>query len=248
MTELRRFSLIACLVVVASVALYRAVGSKAEPIAGIALYALALSAWRARKRRLNEVRRAVIELRQYEAADRRAIVAGLEADDFRSSVERELEREGTETSDGLTEVFPLPAGFRRRATLQYWWSWAYSVAALLVAALLPELNPQWRGVWLGLGLVLGYRAWRKTRLRVLAESVVEVNPFRIAYVQPDGVRLSISFAQGAHCEDVPEDRMFVVRSGNMMVPVSYSLVGFNRIAQLVEDYGAVVPKPMPPAS
>jgi hypothetical protein len=248
MTELRRFGLVACLVVLASLALYRVVGSKAEPIAGIALYALALSAWRARNRRLSEVRRAVIELRQYDAADRRAIVAGLEADDFRSSVEHELEREGTETSDGLTEVFPYPAGFRRRATLLYWWSWAYSVAALLVAALLPELNPEWRGVWLGLGLVLGYRAWRKTRLRVIAESVVEVNPFRIAYVRPDGVRLSISFSQGAHCEDVPEDRMFIVRSGKMMVPVSYSLVGFNRIAQLVEAYGAIVPKPMPPAS
>jgi hypothetical protein len=247
-TELRRFGFIACLVVVASVALYRAIGSKAEPVAGIALYTLALGAWRARRRRLDEVRRAVIDLREFEAADRRAILAGLEADDFRSSVERELEREGTETSDGLTEVFPLPAVFRRRATLQYWRSWAYSIAALLVAAFLPDLDPRWRGVWLGLGLVFGYRAWRKTRLRIFAESVIELNPFRIAYVQPDGVRLSISFADGAHCEDVPEDRMFVVRSGDMIVPVSYSLVGFNRIAKLVEDYGAIVPKPIPPAS
>ena len=248
MTDLRRIGLIACLVLVASVALYRVIGAKAEPIAGIALYTLALSAWRARKRRLDDVRRAVIDLRQHEAVDRRAILAGLETGDFRSSVERELEREGTETSDGLTEVFPLPGGFRRRAMLQYWRSWAYSAAALLVAAFVPDLDPRWRGVWLGLGLAFAYRAWRKTRLRVIAESVIELNPFRIAYIQPDGVRLSISFADGAHCEDVPEDRMFVVRSGDMMVPVSYSLVGFNRIAKLVEDYGAVVPKPIPPAS
>ena len=248
MTSLRRFFLVACLVMVASVALYRAIGSKGGPVVGMTVYALTLLAWRARKQRLDAVRGAVVEIRQYQAADREAIVEALERDDFRASVERELAREGTETSDGVTEVFPFPAAFRRRAALQFWRSWAWSAAALLVAALIPDLDPWWRGAWLAVGLVLAYRAGKKTHLRVVAESVVEVNPFRITYLQPGGLRLSVSFADGAHCEDVPDDRMFVVRSGDMIVPVSYSLVGFNRIAQLVEDYGATVPSPIPPAS
>lgn len=248
MLEFRRFIIFVALALVGGVGLHRAIGAKAEPITVLILYTLALTTWRTRRRRLDEIRSTVIQLRQYEAEDRHQIVAALECDELRASVARELEREGSETRDGDTEVFPFPAGFRRRATFLYWRAWGYSATALLAAALIPDLDPYWRGIWLAVGLVLGYRAWSKAKLYYVARSVIELNRFRIAYVRPDGQRLTISFADGARCEDLPEHKMFVVRSGEVVIPVSYSLMEFNRIAQLVEDFGAIVPNPDPPAS
>jgi hypothetical protein len=39
------------------------------------------------------------------------------------------------------------------------------------------------------------------------------------------------------CEEVPEAHLLLVRSGDLAIPVSYHVMGFNRIAALIKEYG-----------
>jgi hypothetical protein len=248
MDEVRSFIISLGLVSLAGIALHRAVGPAADPFAGLAVFVIVRVGWSTYHKRKADIRRAIAELRTYEAADRQRILEAVESEDLRQRLRSELGRDGSETRDGLTEVFPFPEALRRRATRRYWRDWATSAAALLIAALVPALDPIWRELWLAAGIVLLWRARRFNRWYQAVASVIEVNPFRIAHVWPDGARQTISFADGAVCEDVPADQLFVVRSGSVAIPVSYHLMGFNRIAQLVEEYGAAIPTDSPPAS
>ena len=159
-------------------------------------------------------------------------------------------RDGTETRLDSTETFPFPARFRRRATIRYWRDWGISGLTLAIAAFHPELTVYWRLLWLAAAAAFLWRARRYTRWYRTMSSVIEVNPFRIAWVSSDGTRQTISFADRPVCEDLPRDHAFVVRSASTAIPVSADpyLVGFNRLARLVEEYGAVVPAVVPPAS
>jgi hypothetical protein len=242
MVEARRFLIVACLLVLGGIALHRVFGTRADALTFLAILTVARASWNARQERLNEVRSAVIELRPYEAAERWEAAQSIPSEELRVAVAQALEREGSETGDGFSETFPFPAIFRRRATVRYWRAWAFSAAALFIAALTPELQAGWRVAWTGLGLMLLVRARRMTRAHEIVDSVIEINPFRISHVWPNGARQSISFADGVRCEDVPEQRMFVARSGERAIAVSYYLVGFNRLAKLVEQYGAVIGK------
>jgi hypothetical protein len=248
MGELRSFSVTAALILLAGLAAHRAFGVAADPFTGLAIFTVAHRTWLAYRRRQAGVRRAVAELRAYAVEDRLRIVDSLDSDELRKAIAAEMLRDGAETSDGVTETFPFPEVLRRRANRRYWRDWLGAGVAILVAALYPSINPIWRALWLAVGLILLVRARRFDRWHTAVSSFVEINPYRISLVWPTGARETVSFADGAWCEDSPDQRMFFVRSRDAAVAVSYSLIGFNRIAELVEKYGARIPIPDAPAS
>ena len=120
MDEVRSFLVSLGLVSLAAIALHRAVGPAADPFAGLAVFVIVRLGWQAYHKRKADIRRAIVKLRAYEAADRQRILEAVESEDLRQRLRSELDREGSETRDGLTEVFPFPAAFRRRATRRYW--------------------------------------------------------------------------------------------------------------------------------
>ena len=248
MTEWRHFLLIASLFLLVGVGLHHIVGEVVDPFVALAIVFLGQAIWRSYRVRRATIRRALIELGAYDADERSRMVAAIESKELRDQVGAALIKEGTERREGTSEIFPLPRAFRRRVTWRYWRSATASGGALLIAATIPSLDPLWRSFWILVGVVFLLRLRRLNRLYPALDAVIEVNPYRISYVRPDGERLTISFAQGAVCEDLPDDGMFVVRSGETTIPVSYHMMGFNRIAELVEKYGAVVPTQVPPAS
>ena len=248
MAEWRWFVLAAGLAVLAGVALHHLVGEVVDPFTGLAVFMLAQLAWREHRDRKRLIRRSVIELRAYEAADRSRRVAAIEPADLQAAVRVALNEEGTERREAGSEIFPLPRAFRRRVTQKYWRLVAASAGALLIAALLPSLTQLWRSLWILLAVVLLLRLRRLGQLYPALDAVIEINPYRLSYIRSDGRRLAIAFADGAVCEDKPEQRMLVVRAGSTAIPVSYHVMGFHRLAELLEQYGALKSPQSPPAS
>jgi hypothetical protein len=248
MDQLRSFAVTVVLVLLAGLAAHRVFGVAADPFTGLAIFNVAHRAWLAHRRRQADVRGAVAELRAYAAEDRQRILDSIDSDELREAIAAQMLRDGAETSDGVTETFPFPEVFRRRANQRYWRDWLGAGIAILVAALYPSMGPIWRALWLASGLTLLVRARRFDRWHTAVSSVIEINPYRISLVWPTGARETVSFADGAWCEDSPDLGMFIVRSQKAEVGVSYSLIGFNRIAELVEKYGARIPTTDAPAS
>jgi hypothetical protein len=248
MDQLRSFAITAVIILLAGLAAHRVFGAAADPFTGLAIFNAAHRTWLAYRRRQTGVRRAVAELRAYAAEDRLRIVDSLDSAEVREAIAAEMLRDGAETSDGITEAFPFPEVLRRRANRRYWRNWLGAGLAVLVAALYPSIGPIWRAFWLAGGLTLLVRARRFDRWHTAVSSFIEINPYRISLVWPTGARETVSFADGAWCEDSPDQGMFLVRSRDAEVGVSYSLIGFNRIAELVEKYGARIPTPDLPAS
>lgn len=247
MTEWRWFALAASLAILAGIALHHMVGDDVDPFTGLAVMLLAQMAWRAYRQRKARVRRAVIELRAYEAAERLRRVASIESPEFQAAVSTALTEEGTERREGGSEIFPLPRGFRRRVTRKYWRLVATSAGALLVAAVLPSPDQLWRSLWLLIAVVFLLRLRRLARAYPALDAVIEINPYRLSYVRSDGQRLMIAFVNGAVCEDRPADRMLVVRAGSTMIPISYHVMGYHRLVELLEQYGGLTLSQLPPA-
>lgn len=241
MDELRRFSIALALIALAGIALDRIFGEAAVPFVVLAFIQLIRVSWGFRRERQIEMWRTLAEIRPYDASERAQIVAQVESPHLRHVLRGELARDGSETIDGSTEIFPFPARFRRDATFRYWRDWFISGSALSVAALWPSLSSIWRLLWLAGGIALLWRVRRHRLLYRAVCSVIEINPFAIALVGHEGTRATISFASRPTCEDAPEDHLLFVRSGDAVIPVSYQLIGFNRIAKLVEAYGASMP-------
>ena len=248
MRESRQFLLIAGLALLAGIGLRRFVGDSADPVTAIAVLFFVQASWRAYRHRKRSIRRAVRELRPYHAEDRVRLVDTLESEDLRDEVGRVLAREETEYRDGLSEVFPYPVAFRRRAKWRFAGYAATAVSALLVGALVPPLSTLSRVGLLVVGAYFLLRARKMMQAYRALDAVIEINPYRISYVGANGQRATILFAKGATCEDRPAAHQFVVRSGEILIPVSYQMMGFNRITELVEQYGARIPSSVPPAS
>ena len=248
MADLRRFLFIAALLLCAGVALHRVIGAMADAITVVGLVAAGQATWRQRRARLEAIRRVAVQLRHLPSDDRHAALAEIESDELRDSVAQVVASEGSETRDGVVERFPLPAVFRVRAERRFWRAWSICAAVLAIAAFIPDLAPVWRVSWLGLGVVLAVRAYRKKSLSVFAASQIEITPFRVSYLRPDGTAESLSFADGVRLEDMPACAMLVARSGDTAIPISYHLLGVTRLLELLKSYGVETTESSSPAS
>ena len=238
MDELKQVLVTATLLVVAGVAAHRIVGSASDPFTFVAVWVVAYQGWLRYRRRRSELRHTVAYFRSHAAADRARMLESIEAEGAREEVAAQLQRDGSETADGFTETFPFPDVLRRRATRRYWRDWLASTGAIGIAAFLPSMSTIWRLIWLGVGLLLLARARRFRHWHEVVSSVIEINPFRISSVASNGRRQTISFADSPSYEALSDAQMLLVRSGDVSIGVSYGLVGFKRIAELVERYGA----------
>jgi len=59
---------------------------------------------------------------------------------------------------------------------------------------------------------------------------------------------TLSFADGIRLEDHPEHAILIVWSGETAIPISYHLIGVNRLVQLVHTYGNLRPRTDSPAT
>lgn len=239
MSDLKLRLLGAGLAVLAGAALLRLFGAPPAPIVGLGLMAV-LSAYRVRRRKKRiEIAALLAELRVQEPAERERTLAAIESESLREQLAAELAKEGAARQDGDVERFPFPASFRRRVTIRYWRNWCLAAVALAVAAFLPALTVPWRIGWLAVGLLYLYSLRGLSRLQRALLTVIEISPFRVSEVWPDGSRRTLLFARGLALDDRPRHRDLLIRPRDQTlgISLSYYRLEFNRLAEIVAKYG-----------
>jgi hypothetical protein len=248
MSQSRSGYLIAALLALGGAALYRVLDTDAIPFIGAALFVLALYAWTWRQAKRKTLSLAAVRLRPLTAAQRQAAVSAVKSDVLRAQIAVAVDEQGSETRDGSVERFPFPAVFRTRAAKKFWLSCALSSTALGLAAFATAWSSSWRGTCLVLGCLFAVRARQKSRLGVLSQSQIEISPYRLSFLGPTGTMQTVSFADGIRLDDKPEQAMLIVWSGETAIPISYYLIGVNRLVQLVRTYGNLRSETCSPAS
>ena len=156
----------------------------------------AVSTWRNRKRRKEDGAfwSIVWQLRQASTADRARMLAELEPAKLRNRVAEILDQDGTNDIVGDVEQFPFPRGLHRLAARAYWGAWAVALIMLAVAALVPA--PLWlRCLPVLVAASAAYGAWLAARRERTYESVIEITPFRVTELFPDGSMRTVLFSR-----------------------------------------------------
>ncbi len=171
-----------------------------------------------------------------------------ESEEVKASVTRALVREGSETSEGHTEIFPLPRTLKRRANLGFWRLLAAGGAGLAIAAFFPGISDSARIVWVLLGAVFAVRARRYVGPAQLLDTIVEINSYRLTQVWPEGVRITLSFSDGLKLENRPDKQCVVVSGNKDAIVLSSHILGIQRLLKLIAANGAVWTESAPPAA
>ncbi len=200
----------------------------------------AYSTWRTRKRS-NEAQtfwNVVWAVRHAAAEDRARLVEELEPAMLRANVERVLARDGSDERLGDVEQFPFPLGLRRQATLLYWIMWALALG-LLTASALSEASPFARILAVALATLCALVARWASHREVLLQSVVEITPFRISELLPNGTIRTLSWNNYVELRNEPAMSRWVVSAGlaDEGIPLDYRRMGFSRLVDRARTYG-----------
>jgi len=198
-----------------------------------------VSNWRNRKykQRQSAFWSIVWQLRQASTADRQRMLAELEPA-LQARVTEILDRDGSNATQGDIEQFPFPRGLRRFATRVYWATWAVAVGMLLVAAFVPA--PLWlRCVPVVVAAISAYAAWLAARRERSFESIIEVTPFRVSELFPDGRMRTVLFNQYLELHNEPAlQRLRVTpHATDEGIPLDFRRMGFERMVELISLYG-----------
>jgi hypothetical protein len=194
MSDRRLALLLAFLTILSGTALYRLIG----PVAGggtLAALSALFSTYRARRARLRH--ELLAELRAQSAADRASGLDAVPDLALRAQLATDLVQEGSVEYEGDITRFPFPASFQRWATRRYWNSWLLSTAFLALAAAFPNLSNPWRSFWLVLGLLSATRVWRASQMQSALATILEVGPFSVSEVWPNGGRRTVVIGRHA---------------------------------------------------
>jgi hypothetical protein len=198
-----------------------------------------VSNWRNRKYRQRQSAfwSIVWQLRQASTADRQRMLAELEPA-LQVRVAGILDRDGSNDALGDIEQFPFPHGSRRFATRVYWAAWAIAVGMLLVAAFVPA--PTWlRCLPVVVAAISAYAAWLAARRERSFESIIEVTPFRVSELFPDGRMRTVLFNQYLELHNEPALQRLRVASHSTDegIPLDFRRMGFERLVDLITLYG-----------
>lgn len=208
-------------------------------LAGLAVGA-AVSTWRNRKQRTRDHAfwSIVWQLRQATVSDRQRMLEELEPDKLRKRVAAILDQDGSNDADGDVEQFPFPHGLRRLATRAYWTAWGIALVMLLVAAFVPA--PLWlRCLPVIVAASAAYGAWLASRRERSYESVIEITPFRVSELFPDGRARTVLFNRYLELHHEPALKRLRLTSHpeDPGIILDFRRMGFDRMVDLVVEYG-----------
>jgi uncharacterized membrane protein YqjE len=205
------------------------------------MIAAAFSTWRNRRRRRDaEAFWSVVwQVRHAAAADRARLLEELQSPKLRDRIKQILIEDGAEELSGDVERFPFPATLRRQATRLYWTMWvlAFGLLAMSVMSGAPIF---YAIVGISLAALCAWIAWHASRQEASLQSLLEVTPFRISELLPNGVVRSLSWNNHLVLRNEPRHRRLVLSVGphDDGIPIDYRRMGFSRLIELVRLYGS----------
>ena len=183
------------------------------------------------------VRRMVRALRRLDPAFRRAAVNSIDVDFIRDYYDQRLRAEGDADITGFVERYPFAASETREQTRWYWS--IIGVAALTLASQIvwPHASVWQRAIAFAVVLVcVILLAIIRERFRRL-DTVLEVSPYGLAEVHPDGTRRLLPFNQRLVCRvNRWRGRVDVIPLDGRRrdrIALDFDRVGFNRLVMCV---------------
>jgi hypothetical protein len=127
---------------------------------------------------------------------------------------------------------------RRQATLLYWMMWAIALG-LLAASALSSASVLFRILGVTLAAICALVARWASKREVLLQSVLEITPFRISELLPDGMIRTLSWNNYLELRNEPARSRFVLTAGRTDegIPLDYRRMGFTRLVDRVRTYG-----------
>lgn len=203
----------------------------------IVIVAVTLSTWRARRRRT--LWATVWRLRQASIHDRGSMLATLEPPKLREQVRAILAQDGSNQAERDIERFPFPLGLRRLATRAYWTTWVLGLVVMATISTVPDTLPGLRYFLFAILAFCVYAAWRTLQNERSYDTVIEVTPFRVSELFPDGRTRTLSFHGQLVLHHEPKRRRLRIAPNerDSGIVLDFRLMGFDRLVDLIVSYG-----------
>lgn len=167
------------------------------------------------------------------------MLAQLEPPKLRDAVAAILAKDGSDEQSGDVERFPFPDGLGRVYRRRYWVFWSLTVVVLLLVSF-AEMQVVVRILAVAIAAMLAYGVWTSDRRERSVQSVLEVTPFRISEMHPNGLTRTISWNRHLELHNEPERmrwRLGATRDQKQGILLDYRRMGFARLFELVIQYG-----------
>lgn len=186
------------------------------------------------------VRRLVAGLASLDPGTARASIDRIWLGHARRTLGQLLRAEGEVEREGMVERFPFTRAYRRAADVRFWVLAGAAASAFVLLLAVPGGRP-WTG-WLAwvAGSALTLAAGWQRRLTRELDTVLEVSPFGLVELHPDGTRRRIPFDAPLLLRNRPRlRRMELARADAPDRPIAlhYARLGFVRLLDLVVEHG-----------
>lgn len=244
MSDRNQALLLIALVLLAGSALFRLAGDSIAPAILVGFVAArGVRAIIVHRRDRRALARILSELRALPRDTREAALTGLKPITLQAYLREVLEKDGSDERDGDVERFPFPGALRRRYATAYWVALVGAAVPLASAAIVPSLETLLRSSLLVAGALALGLAWLVGRQQRALGTVLEISPFRITEVWPEGLRRTLLFNRYLELVNQPRRRRALLRPAGATdaIVIHYSRMGFERLAELVLSYGGFEP-------
>jgi hypothetical protein len=199
-----------------------------------------------------QVRQTLRNLRRLDPERRRAIVDNIRPFVARTYYDQQLRIDGEPEIGAAVERYPFSPRERREQELLYWGITLIAAVVLLAQTMIAHFAT-WERLVCGAvvaGCVAALWFLRKRSRRL--ETVIEISPFGLAEIHPDGQRRHVRFGIALQLR-VNRRRsraeLAAVMAPNDIIALDFDRLGFNRLMERVIDWGGFrppIPQPTAP--
>jgi hypothetical protein len=165
---------------------------------------------------------------------------------LRKRVAAILDQDGTNEVVGDVEQFPFPRGLRRLAARAYWGAWVLAFTMLMVAAF--AAAPLWlRCLPIVVAASAAYGAWLASCRERSYDSVIEITPFRVSELFPDGRMRTVLFNRYLELHHEPQLKRLRLTPNpeDPGIILDFRRMGFDRMVDRIIEYGQFQPDSSP---
>lgn len=195
-------------------------------------------------RRTLAVRRMVRALRRLDPAFRHQFIRSINSAIVGEYYDARLRAEGEPDTTGLVERYPFSPSDAREESVRYWTVMVIGASALATPLVWPHMRTwQLSAALVVVVLSVGTLVLIRRRIRHL-DTVLEVSPFSLTEVQPDGTRRTITFNQPlAFRLNRWRGRIVLATAPGPRreaIVLDFDRLGFNRLLACVMIWGGFV--------
>ena len=190
--------------------------------------------------------RAIRFLLRLDAEERQVALAEIGDGEVEREIKQGLDEEPITEGTDRVERFSFPRRMSRDLTVMYLFGTVVALGAAVLAALAPSPDLRLTAAAAALVAAITTITWGWRRSRILA-SAIEISPFAISQVWPDGTRYTMLWRDVWCLRNRPGLGLVEVLGADRRtgIHLHYDRVAFKRAVELVLQYGGFQPPAAP---